>query len=142
VSTERRSRRPFGERKRSFGRLLYLKRITLPRQARDKHRESTQKIVLFSHSDGLATLNDFDNPEFEGREKYPQSGVHGNDVFSAPFHAKSRTLAKTGSGQTSETFEKEKKNDDVSAGDGSMGAPSGLDFVLAHLKGTVHDSKL
>jgi hypothetical protein len=28
-------------------------------------------------------MNDFDNPEFEGREKYPQSGVHGNDVFSA-----------------------------------------------------------
>eukprot|EP01046_Picozoa_sp_COSAG06_P038607 COSAG06_NODE_4471_length_4220_cov_5.208202_5_plen_104_part_00 len=51
--------------------------------------------------DGLATLNDFDNPEFEGREKYPQSGAHGNVcLFSAPFYTKSRTFAKTGSGQT------------------------------------------
>ena len=90
-------------------------------------------------------MNDFDNPEFEGREKYPQSGVHGNDVFSARHFMLNEHLprqARDKRRKSSGKFEKEKKNNDVSAGDGSMGAPSGLDFVLAHLKGTVHDSKL
>jgi hypothetical protein len=34
-------------RKTYFLRHLYIKTIILPRQARDKHRESTQKIVTF-----------------------------------------------------------------------------------------------
>jgi len=38
-------------RKRHFLRHLYIKRIILPRQARDKHRVSTQKRVAFSLRD-------------------------------------------------------------------------------------------
>ena len=36
-------------RKRHFLRHLYIKCIVLPRQARDKHRESTQKRMAFSY---------------------------------------------------------------------------------------------
>ena len=78
----------------------------------------------------------------KGGRSTPRAVCMETTSFLRHFILKSRTFAKTGSGQTSETFEKEKTNNDVSAGDGSMGAPSGLDFVLAHLKGTVHDSKL
>jgi hypothetical protein len=37
-------------RKRHFLRHLYIKCIILPRQARDKHRESTQKRDVFSQA--------------------------------------------------------------------------------------------
>jgi hypothetical protein len=36
-------------KKTSFLRHLYIKCIILPRQARDKHRESTQTIMAFSY---------------------------------------------------------------------------------------------
>ena len=41
-------------RKRHFLRHLYIKMLILPRQARDKHRESTQKKMPFSHRTSLA----------------------------------------------------------------------------------------
>ena len=41
-------------RKRHFLSHLYIKCIILPRQARDKHRESTQKSAVFSQAEGHA----------------------------------------------------------------------------------------
>jgi hypothetical protein len=41
--------------KRHFLRHLYIKTIILPRQARDKHRESTQKRVVAFFAGGFGT---------------------------------------------------------------------------------------
>ena len=42
-------RTAFQVRKRHFGAICILKSIILSRQARDKHRESTQKVMAFSY---------------------------------------------------------------------------------------------
>jgi hypothetical protein len=60
--------------------------ITLSRQARNKHRERTQKERLVSA--GYIHEDDF------------AAAIGAENVFFAPFRTKHRTFAKTGSGQT------------------------------------------
>jgi hypothetical protein len=73
---------------------LYIKTIILPRQARDTHRESTQKRDRFLTGDNNGTntqLCTFPNA----------SGcAQGKHTFQKPFYTKHDRFTKTGSGQT------------------------------------------
>eukprot|EP01046_Picozoa_sp_COSAG06_P004087 COSAG06_NODE_167_length_21546_cov_35.001352_10_plen_192_part_00 len=79
------SSRPRSVRKTYLLRHFILKTIVLPRQARDKHRESTQKFAFFA--DGLLTANIPTKPprEVQKRSKpTPNSGA--KCAFCAPFY--------------------------------------------------------
>jgi hypothetical protein len=71
-------------------RQFILKMINLPRQAWDKHRESTQKrdLCVFLQPDNPLQINAFEQCE--------------KRLLCEPFYAESDHFTKTGSGQTSE----------------------------------------
>jgi hypothetical protein len=76
-------------RNRQFLSTVYIQMIILPRQAWDKHRK-TQKEPRFLA--GTMAHRAF--------QRTTQRGWCENDFFVAPFYAKPRGFAKTGSGQT------------------------------------------
>ena len=79
--------------------------VTLPRQARDKHRESTQKAASFvqaiprrpiSRGTLDTSFNHWMPTEFNLAAKVKEK----NAFFAMPFDAKNDHFTKTGSGQT------------------------------------------
>jgi hypothetical protein len=83
-------------RKTPFWSQFYIiKTIILPRQAQDKHRESTQKRRRFVQAavDQLESL-------LQSAAGYSEVHRQENAVFAMPFYSKSHHLTKTGSGQT------------------------------------------
>jgi hypothetical protein len=92
-------------RKRHFLRHLYIKCIILPRQARDKHRESTPKKCRFP-SVAAATAGTEGGAGYEMSLKtvFMNYAIERGQVRKLPsfepFSTKHTHFAKTGSGQT------------------------------------------
>ena len=92
-------------RKRHFLRHLYIKCIILPRQARDKHRESTPKKCRFP-SVAAATAGTEGGAGYEMSLKtvFMNYAIERGQVRKLPsfelFYTKHTHFAKTGSGQT------------------------------------------
>jgi hypothetical protein len=93
-------------RKRHFLRHLYIKCIILPRQARDEHRENSNKVPFSLSSTACFTHGLAYGVNAGILEKSAFAPVRRKSPFWLPFAFKNDQFAKTGSGQTQEKLSK------------------------------------